>query len=214
MLLLQHIPQQQWNQTTIFLMFSYETVQGWLTHLNNCSRYYGDNKGKIILAELHKLWKHHEAYVKDIQERWLYPCKPKNNNTLEIGQPIMVENYACHDFEPKSLMAYRVLKKLNDSTLLLVTPNDREKININDVKPCITLQLITNTWNLLEVNHLFHSYDICTNSCYLAYLLPFLSILNEVNFAHALTFILNIFVWSLYVNLQKAIEIGSKRPLK
>ena len=45
-------------------------------------------------------------------------------------------------------MDYGILKILNESTLLLVTPNGREqKMNINDVKPCTTLQLIENTWN-------------------------------------------------------------------
>ena len=45
-------------------------------------------------------------------------------------------------------MDYRVLKLLNESTLLLVTPIDRKhKTNINDVKPCTTLELIEIAWN-------------------------------------------------------------------
>ena len=60
----------------------------------------------------------------------------------------MVKNHAHHTFEPKYLLDYRVLKLLNDSTLLLVTPNKKErKTNINDVKPCSSLELLENAWD-------------------------------------------------------------------
>ena len=66
MLWLHHIPSSHGIELPFFLIFGHEPAEGHLTHLNNCSRYYRDNKGKIILAELHKLWKHHAAYLKDI----------------------------------------------------------------------------------------------------------------------------------------------------
>ena len=47
------------TKTPFFLMFGHEPMEGWLAYINNCSRYYGDNKGKIVLNELPKLWKHH-----------------------------------------------------------------------------------------------------------------------------------------------------------
>ena len=60
----------------------------------------------------------------------------------------MVKNHACHTFEPEYLVDYRVLKILNVSTLLLVTPNRKErKTNINDVKLCSSLELIENACN-------------------------------------------------------------------
>ena len=34
---------------------------------------------------------------------------------------------------------------INDSTLLLIIPNSKEK-NINDVKPCSTAEFVENTW--------------------------------------------------------------------
>ena len=56
---------------------------------------------------------------------------------FEIGQPVMVWNHAHHKFEPKYLLDYRVLQILNDSTLLLVNPDGKDrKTNINDVKLC------------------------------------------------------------------------------
>ena len=60
----------------------------------------------------------------------------------------MVKNYTHHTFEPKYLLDNRVLKIINRSTLLLVTPNGREyKTNINNVKSATTLELIRNAWN-------------------------------------------------------------------
>ena len=46
-------------------------------------------------------------------------------------------------------MDYRVLEILNESTLLLGTPNGKvHKMNINDMKPCSTSELIEDAWNL------------------------------------------------------------------
>ena len=87
-------------------MFGHEPIEGRLTHLNNCNWYYGDNKGKVILAELHKLWKYHAACLKDIHYRKddSTPCKPKNNMCFEVGQAIIDKNHAHHNFEPRYLM--------------------------------------------------------------------------------------------------------------
>ena len=57
-------------------------------------------------------------------------------------------------------------KILNDKhTLLLVTPNRKEHIvNINDVKPCTTLELDENAWNTflnsIKANCLSHEYNL------------------------------------------------------
>ena len=46
----------------------------------------------------------------------------------------MAKNHACHTFEPKYLLDYRILQIFNDSTLLIITPDGKErKMNINDV---------------------------------------------------------------------------------
>ena len=56
----------------------------------------------------------------------------------------MVKNHAYGTFKPKCQLDYRVLKILNDSTLLLVTPNHKErKTNVKDVK-------LHSTWELTE----------------------------------------------------------------
>ena len=45
-------------------------------------------------------------------------------------------------------MDYKVLKKINDSTLLLMMSNgNKRKTNIKDVKPCSTTELVENAWD-------------------------------------------------------------------
>ena len=61
----------------------------------------------------------------------------------------MVKNHESFTFEPKYLLHYKVLKMINDSTLLLIMPNVKErKENINDVKLCSTAELVENAWDL------------------------------------------------------------------
>ena len=105
-------------------MFGHEPAEGQWTHLNNFSRCYGVDNGKIILAKLQKLWKHDAAYLKYIHYSMdeSKSCKPRNNTKFEIGQAVMVKNHAHHTLKPKNLMDLRVLKIFNKSTLLLVTP--------------------------------------------------------------------------------------------
>ena len=90
---------------------------------------------------------------------------PKSNTDFEIGQAVMVTNHTHHTFKPKYLIDYRVLKILNESTLLLVTPTGREhKTKINDVKPCTILELIENVWktfpNSIKRRHQNHDYNL------------------------------------------------------
>ena len=57
----------------------------------------------------------------------------------------MVKSQAHHIFEPKYLLDYRLLKIINDDTLLLIISNRKEKKpNINDIKPCSTTEPVEN----------------------------------------------------------------------
>ena len=160
-------PRSNGTKPPFYLLFGHEPAKGWLTHVHTCSRYYGDNKGKIILAQLYKLWKHHAAYLKEIHNRKddYTPPNLQITLTLKIGQAVMVRNHAHQTLQPKYLMHYRVLKILKESTLLLITFNGREcKMNINDVKPCTTLELVKNALssflNSIKTNHQNHDYNL------------------------------------------------------
>ena len=49
--------------------------------------------------------------------------------------------------KPICIRNYKVLKILNESTLLLVTPNGKECKTNSDVKPCTTLEPVETAWN-------------------------------------------------------------------
>ena len=51
----------------------------------------------------------------------------KNNPKFEIGQLVRVNNHAYCTFKPKYLLDYKIMKILNDSTLLIVTLNGKER---------------------------------------------------------------------------------------
>ena len=95
-------------------MFGHDHAEGYLTHLKNSNRYYGTSKGQIILEDIHKLWKHHAAHIREIYQRKQSTNEQinKDNAKFKTGQPVMVKNHACYTFEPEYIMAYKVLKYL------------------------------------------------------------------------------------------------------
>ena len=130
-------PSSSGIESPFFLMFGQDPAEGCLSHFNNNNRYYGTNEGKIVLGEHHKLWKHLAKHLKEMHQRNEHKDQQinKKNPTFEIGQPVMVKNYAYHTFETKYILDYRVLKILHDSTLLVVTSNVKERnVDVNDVK--------------------------------------------------------------------------------
>ena len=86
------------TESPFFLMFWWDPVEEQLTHLNNCSKYCGNNKGKIILEDLHKLWKQHTAHLKELFQRIENHTEQNHNSGIkfEIGKPIIVKSNACH----------------------------------------------------------------------------------------------------------------------
>ena len=124
------IPSSTCTESPFFLMFGWDPAEGHLTYLNN-KRYYGTNEGKIVLEELHKLGKHHAKHLRELYQRNEHKDQQinKNNPKLEIGQVVIVVNHAHPIFEPKYLLDCRVLKVLNNSTLLSIMPNGKRKKN-------------------------------------------------------------------------------------
>ena len=54
---------------------------------------------------------------------------------LKIGQLVLIKNHTGTTFQPKYLADHRVIKIVNDSTLIVSSPDSKEKkCNINHVK--------------------------------------------------------------------------------
>ena len=102
------------------------------------------------MEELHELWKHHTAHLKELHQKNKNPIDQIHNNStkFKIGQPVMVKIMLTILSNPKYLLDYKALEILNDNTLLLITPNGKEKkTKIENVKPCSTTELVKNAWD-------------------------------------------------------------------
>ena len=95
-----------------------------MSHINNSNMYCGTNEDKIVLEELHKLWKLHTNHLRKMHKRNEHKDVPSGNNNLkfEVRQLVMIKDHANCTLEPKYLVDYRVQQILNDNTHLLVTP--------------------------------------------------------------------------------------------
>ena len=61
---------------------------------------------------------------------------------LIIGQLVLVKNQCNSPFDPIYIYDYQVAKVLNDSMVLLATPNGKEKeCNIHHMKPVSSLEV-------------------------------------------------------------------------
>ena len=99
------------TESPFFLMFGHNLAEGQLTLPKNCSRYYRNNRGKIILEELHKLWKHHTAHLKDLCQRKENTGHNHSNSTkFEIGQPVVVKNSCTSYFQTQMFIGLQGIK--------------------------------------------------------------------------------------------------------
>ena len=93
-------PGRNSTKSPFFLMFGQDLAEGCLSPLNNSNRYYSTHEGKVVLEELHKLWKHHTNHLKEMclwNEHMNHQIS-SNNPKFEIGQLVMVKNHAHHEF--------------------------------------------------------------------------------------------------------------------
>ena len=62
-------PSRNGTKSPFFLMFGWDLAERCLSHLKNSNRYYGTYEGRIVLEELHKVWKHYTNHVKEMHHR-------------------------------------------------------------------------------------------------------------------------------------------------
>ena len=107
----------------------------WKGHIQNL----GDDKGLILFTEICELW---SAHAKTLQEsRQLKTEKVKKNkcfkgHNFKVGQLVAVKKHLRNNFESRFISDYRVLKIVNECTLLVESPDGKTRqININYAKP-------------------------------------------------------------------------------
>ena len=90
------------------------------------------------MDKLKGMWKLHAELLHDSRET-KDPVEERKFNKasdLKIGQLVLIKNHTASSFQPKYLADHRVVKILNDSTVIISYPDGKEKkCNIHHVKP-------------------------------------------------------------------------------
>ena len=70
----------------------------------------------------------------------------KYNSTQDLkeGQLVLIKDHKARAFQPKYLADYRIIKVINENTVIVVSTDDRErKCNIHQIKPISPAEAFT-----------------------------------------------------------------------
>ena len=145
-------PKAEDLESPFFLIHRRDPLEGHTRLLGSGNiRYLGDDKGLILFTKLRKLW---SAHTKSLQANRLLKTKKVERNkdfksyNFKVGQLVAVKNHLRNTFETKFVSDYRILKIVNECTLLIKSPDGKtHQININDAKP---VSALTATDNALQ----------------------------------------------------------------
>ena len=112
-------------ESPFFLIHGKDPLEGCARLLGSGNiRYMDDDKG------LHKLWLSH---AKSLQENRLLKTETVEQNkhfkshNFKVGQLIAVKNHLRNTFETRFISDYRILKIINDCTLLIESPDRKTR---------------------------------------------------------------------------------------
>ena len=120
----------------LLLVFGRDPLEGRLSHQNYC-RYLGMEPGQLAVDKFKSMWKLHAELLQDTRQ-YKYPGEEEKFNKAsnsKIGQLVLIKNHTASTFQPKYLADHRVIKIVNDSTIIVASPDGKEKkCNIHHVK--------------------------------------------------------------------------------
>ena len=125
-------------KSPFFLVFGRDPLEGRLNHLQNNCGYLRTEPVKLGVDKLKRMSKLHAELLCDSRET-KDPVKERkidNASDLKIGQLFLIKNHTISTFQPKYLADHRVVKIVNDSTVITSSPDGKaKKCNIHNVKP-------------------------------------------------------------------------------
>ena len=128
-----------------YLIHGHDLLKGRLSNLQNFCRYMGNQPRRLAVYELQKLWKLHAKPL--AESRMAEPAANKkiiNASDLKIGQLVLVNNHHKGPFNSTYIYNHQVVEIINDSMVLLNTPDGKEKkCNIHHVKLVSSLEVYT-----------------------------------------------------------------------
>ena len=121
-------------ESLFFLVFGRNSLKGRVSHLQN---YFRIEPGHLAVDMLKCMWRLHSellhdcSQTKDTKEE----RKFKKASNLKIGQLVLIKNHNTSTFQPKYLAEHRVIKIVNENTVIVSSPDGKEKkCNIHHVK--------------------------------------------------------------------------------
>ena len=134
-------------ESSFYLVHGRDLLEGRLNNLQNYCRCVSDQPGWLAVQELRKMWRLHAKLLKD--NRWTEPVDKKKvtkASDLKVGQLAFVKDHEMGTFDPSYVFNNRVAGIVNDSTVILTTPDRKEKrCNIHHIKPTTVLEASTST---------------------------------------------------------------------
>ena len=126
-------------ESPFYLVHGRDPLEGRCSNLQNYCRYPSDQPRWIAVQELRKLWK---LYAKLLAEnRGTEPTtnrKVTKASDLKVGQFVFVKDHHKGPFDPAYTFHHMVAAMVNESMVLLTTPDGKEKrCNIHHIKPAL-----------------------------------------------------------------------------
>ena len=125
-------------ETPFFLVFGRGQLEGRLSHLQNYCRHLGTEPGKLAVEKLKCMWRLHAELLHDSREKKnpVEERKFDKASDLKIGQLVLIKIHTVSAFQPKYLADHRVIKIVNNSTVIVSSPGGKEKkCHIHYVNP-------------------------------------------------------------------------------
>ena len=135
-----------------FLVYGRDLIDGRVSNLQNYCRYLGNQTGQVAVQELRKLW---ELHAKLLTENPV--TEPTNDkkvtkaSNLKIGELVFVKDHCKGTFDSSYIYDHRVPGIVNESMVVLTTPDGKEKrCNIHHIKPITALQALASPFQQFQ----------------------------------------------------------------
>ena len=142
-------------KSPFLLVFGRDPLIGRLSHLQNYCRYLGTEPGQLAVDKLKCMWKlqveilHDSRQINDPEEERKYD----QVSNLKTGQLVLIKNHTTSTFQPKYLADHKVIKIVNDSTVIVSSPNGKEKkCNIHHIKAISPTTMFTSPFEEFQKN--------------------------------------------------------------
>ena len=135
-------------ESLIYLLHGRDPLEGRLSHLQSYCRYIGEWPGRLAVFGLRNMWKTHAKWLQELRQSE-HETERKYNHTTDLkeGQLVRMKKHIVRVFQPKYLADYRVIKVITENTVIVVSPDGRErKCSIHHIKPISPTEGFTSTF--------------------------------------------------------------------